>query len=339
MAVIYEAVEQMASTNQVLGYYEDGMRELGKLLYGEEHAKQAILIGPVIMRAALLSGIPAGGKSTLMQNAWRLYDGLDDDNVARIPGQHDLQATQLVGGQIGTKKIVAGRSEESKVVVEGMVKEKTQGLVIEEMNRTNPEAVNSLLPVLEDRRLETTAGHIEVPGLIYTVAAMNPSESKQSTFPISDAMASRFTLGAVLGVKGNREERIYKAGKIREHKKNPNTKPENIQPVYKVSALSGLQNYVQETRIGETMTGKIDEITVDANDVLESHGIHETDNRLSLHLEANAKALGSFRNEEHIIREEDVVDAIYLALAGRFGAKKQTNGINLDSLAYDIAKF
>ncbi|HXR49852.1 MAG TPA: AAA family ATPase [Verrucomicrobiae bacterium] len=334
MAVV--AFEQMASTNEALGYYEDGMSELGRALHGEEHAKQAILIGAVILRPFILSGIPAGGKSTLMQNAWRLYGGVDYEDVARIPGQHDLTATQLVGGEIATYN---GRREKSLVVVEGLVKPSTRAIVVEEMNRTNPEAVNSLLPVLEDRRLETTAGHVAIPNLVYVGVAMNPSESRQSTFPVSDAMASRLTLGAVLGVKGQRDERLANVRAIREHKKKPENGAENIRPIYDAAHLPGLRNYVMATRLSETMSAKIDEVTINTSDALESHGIHETDNRLPLHIEMNAMALGSFRTEEHIVRDEDIVDAVYLVLAGRFGAKKQTNGLNLDALAREITQF
>ena len=335
---VNRAVE--ASTNDALNYFNNGMASLDKMIVGEEAAKRAILTGIIIERPVVLAGPPAGGKSSVMHESWRLIAGVNEEDIARIPGEHDIQAIQLVGGVIpSVQEITEGNGDTHTVRkltrVEGMVKPTTKIVMAEELTRLSPEAANALLPIAESRRLETSEGHVDIPDLALMIAAVNASENRQATFNLSDAMISRFTLGAIMGRKGTREERLNKIGLVLAHKEAAHDL-DSIQPIVNSAQRKAIKAYADATAISDTTRSKIMEVALNTNDLFQSHGIEEADTRIPLHIMAIAKALGSFRTEQRIVRDEDIADATHSIISARFGSKKRTADLDIDDLTKTV---
>ena len=56
--------EASIAAGDAINYHNRGMEQLGNVLYGEEHAKEAVLASLVLGSDLILSGLPGGGKST-----------------------------------------------------------------------------------------------------------------------------------------------------------------------------------------------------------------------------------------------------------------------------------
>jgi MoxR-like ATPase len=337
------------SAGDALRVYHDSATELGKVIYGEAHAKDAVLTAIVMRKPLILTGLPGGGKSTLSEIAPSLIEGVLPGEVSLISGQHDLTANQLIGGNVVTEREIEvdGETETERVTtqIQGIVKPTTKVVRLEEMNGTNPLAMRSLLPVLENKRLENSAGEIEMPELITVIGTMNPTESRQSTFTISDAMASRFAIGALMGVKGDRDERIKEMREIRELKRRTeatygDAKPADlIEPVISMAELTALRAYLLGTQIDPATEVRLDEVAFQTADMLEELKIHETDRRIGQQIELSAKALGGLRNKEHVVQDEDLHDAVRTVFLARLGALRRTDHLDIEARVKDITRF
>jgi MoxR-like ATPase len=321
-----------------LGYYNNGMAAYDELLYGEKYAKIAMLIGSLIRRPVLLSGIPASGKSTFIHEAHRAYSDMSADDVVRISGQSDATPRELIGGTHVSQIEADGRVQTKTTNYAGLILPTTRALVLEELSRNNPETNNSLLPVLESRRLEVDGKHILIPKMDFVIAALNASESRQATFPLSDAMISRFTLGAIMGRKSaDAHTRRDDLAKILEHRAKHS--PENIRPFTSHAGQEALRAYVLATQLSKrTMTNIID-TSIKMNQVFEGVGIEEADTRIPIHLVEMAQALGSIRNEEHIVKDEDVADSAHMVMEARLGSKKKTSQMDVPAMIDQVINF
>lgn len=314
-------------TGQAINFYNHGMEQLDEhLLVGEREAKAAVLVGLVLGKNVLLSGLPGGGKSTLANNVYRLIEGVEREDVVMVPGQNDLTATQLVGGEVKQQKTTEldyldkdsqSWTETNSHFIKGMIQPETKILRLEEPNRAPAHALQSILPVLENRRMETSAGWIELPNLLSVFATMNPTETRESTFKISNAMTSRFTVGAEMGVVHNGEDRQDMNKKVRKY----NGVPENVKPIVDIPTLAELQAYVLKAAITEDIGDLIDKVTVATAEALKDNRVIETDRRLALQIIANAKALAGLRSAENVVRPIDVNDSVHLVVGARIGAQ------------------
>ncbi|HVV66855.1 MAG TPA: MoxR family ATPase [Candidatus Saccharimonadales bacterium] len=304
-------------TGYAINFYNDSMRDLNAhLIKGEEAAKTALLAGLVLGRNVLLVGEPAGGKSTLANNFHHLIEDIDSEDIALIPGEHDITAKEMVGGVV-TQKIRDDEGEYEKVSeIEGMITPDTKVLRLEEPNRMPQHALQSLLPALENRWLETTAGRVELPNLVTTVATMNPTESKQSTFRLSNAMASRFNLGAVMGAPEDIEARRAMLDATDGFEPNPSA----IKPRADIAHLDALKDYVLATAEPSDIRERRLELTLRTADAMRKVGIKEADPRFLKHISEVSRALAGLRNGNHTVEEGDVDDAVLLVIAARLGA-------------------
>lgn len=337
--------------NNVQEFYQRMHGEFDKAIYGETSAKDAAITSIVMGLPVLYSGLPAGGKSTISEMMSQTVKNVQDENVALISGQYDLTGNQIIGGEVISNKEIV--SEDGKITKEGMrtiingiVKARTMFLRLEEMNGINPNALRSLLSVMENKRIENASGEIALPDMISVIGTMNPTETSQATFTISDAMASRFAIGAVMGVRGTREERKEKLNGIRqisEQLKNEDGTSirarDVVEPVIEKSDLPIVRNYVMNTEADASTLDKVDDMAIDTVDALEQMNIiHETDNRVSKQIEMNAKVLGGLRNPDHKVHEKDLHDAVRTVVVARAGALQNITTINLEGTVQDITK-
>lgn len=304
-------------TGQAINFYNRAMHELEEhVIKGDVAAKTALLTGWVIGKNVILVGEPAGGKSTLANNFHYLFEGIGPEDIALIPGEHDITAKEIVGGIVSQTIREDGEEYEKISVIEGLVKPTTKALRLEEPNRMPQHALQSLLPAMENRWLETTAGRVYLPGLRVTAATMNQTESRQSTFRLSNAMASRFNIGAITGVTGDAEARsaMFDATDGFE------PTPEDMTKIADMEFLDELRDYVLDTAEPADIRERRKELTFRTADAMREEGIKEADRRFQIHIDEVARALGGLRNAEHAVKEGDLNDAVRLVVAARLGA-------------------
>jgi MoxR-like ATPase len=281
----------------------------------------------------LLVGPPGGGKSELSGGFYRIFGDINPDEVATVPADAELSATQLVGGRMKTTKTVEGSKPEStEVDVEALINSDTKIIWADEINRANPYALNQLLRAFENRELSTTAGNVRLGKLVMAISTMNPSENSQGTFQLASAQASRHAMGAILGVN-TEEQRKEIVSQIL--KRNWVPTPESIIPVITTAKLGEITRRARGLAVPEDVEDYMIGLSMRTNDTLASVRIVEADGRMSKQMKDTSKGLATLRGREGV-HEDDVKDAVRYTVTARLGALKRKSGQQISDLAESI---
>lgn len=237
----------ISSTLEAHNFFNEGMRQLDQhLLIGEREAKAALLVTMAAGVNIVLVGVPGTGKTRLATDSYRLIDGIDEDeDIAKIPPQSDLNALQLIGGELRTEKHtvaddnVAGYTETTAMRIDPLVLPASRVIYANEINRIAPHSLNALLEAFESRTLDTTAGSVRLTDMEYAISTMNPTESREGTFHMTKAMASRQAVGAELGADPETDELILDA-----LEGNWKPTPDLISPVVDLDTLHAIRNRI-----------------------------------------------------------------------------------------------
>lgn len=293
-------------------FYNNGLAQLDHLLIGEHEAKVGMLIAMASGLNVVFVGEPGGGKTTLAANAHRIIEGIHDDDLAIVPPQSDLMPQQLIGGTTEfsktTESMGVSSTETTQTKVDAIVKPTTKVIFANEINRINPYAVNGILEALESGLLVTTAGTSRLNDLEYGVSTMNPSETRQGTFPMAAATASRHAIGAVLG--GERTERRHLISTVLDGRGNP--EPDKVEAVIDLSSLHALRERAREgTVVPGNLLGDATEIVERVVDGLKKHNIGEADGRI-------AKQIGTIARTHAVLQGQEAVDKADVQHAARY---------------------
>lgn len=307
-------------------FYNNGRAELDKSIWGDQMAKTALLVGMATCSNVVFFGRAGGGKTELAHDAYRLVSDIDETDLATIPPQHDLSARQIVGGEVPTRKLIetdeGKREETSLITVDGLIRPETKLIRADDITRGNPAALQSLLPVMENRRLETTAGTLEMPDLVAVVATMNPLRPGQNNYSLGDAIASRFNVGTPVGdvllSDAEARTRVRQVRKLRR-----TSSPRDIRPVVSLDGLKDIRQQIDEATLPESVEDRVDEVSINATRQLVEARVELDSARLTLQIEKVAKALGLMRNEHKVARRDDVDMAAELVAGAKYGAVKQ----------------
>lgn len=296
----------------------EGIANLEHVALGEERAKEALYVGLLMRRAIGLFGAPGGSKTNLAKYFPLTIDGIDLNNIAELPPHSAATALQYVGGETSYDKVILGPNREplersqTSSTANAIVKPNSQGLWGDELPRQNQEAVNGLLPVLEEGVLKTTAGTVELPKLEYAIFGSNPSERRHVSQPLAVAMAARIAVGALLGLrtgqeyKNNMEKLASEEGWA--------FKPWLVSPVINLKDLHVLQGFTQSRKLQPRVAELVAHGTDRLLDGLEeaNTSAEEAWGRPTVLVREATKALGVLRNDNGIATEQEVYDALLL---------------------------
>lgn len=296
-------------------FFTDGMGELGKAIYDESDAKNALLMGLAARGAVLLAGSPGGAKSLLGRNSYRLIDGLSEANMSIIPPDSSLQPVQLVGGRMNIDKVVSDGNtshvETTTTNVKGLIQSNTSIIFVDEGTRVNPWAMNSLLSAAEEKELKTTAGNLPLEDLNIMITTMNASENRETTFRLSAAMASRQDVGAIMGgdLQDSNAENLVQGNKLN---------PSKMEAIISQPELKRLQQAPNNLLLPEDQAKRVVRLVQTAKlELLDNYGIKE-ENRIFGQVGKNAKIHAMFRGRK--ATAEDVETALRFTIAARIGA-------------------
>ena len=302
-------------------FREEGMAETAKMILGESEMRAALLIAIVARTALLLAGAPGGGKSVVGGNAWRLFIDVDEQDFATIPYDSNLQEKELVGGSITSNKTIQRSNgdsyeesnERSVTNIDALITKNTIGIFADELTRINPFALNALLSAPEERRVRTNAGIVELPKFQVMISTMNPSESREATFPVGLALASRHAVGAIAG-----NDLTFEGANALQQGKIPN--PELVKPIATLRQLDILRDTVDTMILPvNNARSRFERVELAASLLKQSVGVTEK-GRLHVQIGKVARVLALFQGNDKV-GEVDFNQAIRFAMASRIGAK------------------
>ncbi len=188
VAAVTEKVRQeSAFVNTVLS-------EIGKVLVGQTHMIERLLIGLLTDGHVLLEGVPGLAKTLSV----RCLAATIDAHYQRIQFTPDLLPADVVGTMIFNQKTGEFTPKKGPVF--------TNLLLADEINRAPAKVQSALLESMQERQVTIGNETYKLPDPFLTLATQNPIE-QEGTYPLPEAQVDRFMLKVVVGYPNKQEER------------------------------------------------------------------------------------------------------------------------------------
>ncbi|OFX89179.1 MAG: ATPase [Bacteroidetes bacterium GWF2_33_16] len=291
--------------------------EMGKVIVGQKHLVDSLLIGLLSNGHILLEGVPGLAK-TLAINT--LADTIDA-KFSRIQFTPDLLPADLIGTMIYSQK------KEEFMVKKGPIF--TNFVLADEINRSPAKVQSALLEAMQERQV--TIGDqtypLEEPFLV--LATQNPIE-QEGTYPLPEAQVDRFMLKVVVDYPKIEEEKLIVRQNVAKQFPKASTilKPQNI-----IDA----RNVVKDVYLDEKIEKYILDI-VFATRFPENYGLEKFSvminyggsPRASINLAMASKAYAFIKRRGYVI-PEDVRAVCHDVLRHRIGLTYEAEAENIKS--------
>ncbi|MES2707816.1 MAG: MoxR family ATPase [Verrucomicrobiota bacterium] len=173
------------------------LRELGRVVYGQEETLQLLIMGLLCRGHVLLMGMPGVGK-TLM--AATLAKALDLE-FRRIQFTPDLMPADITGTDIIEEDPATGQRRHS------FVRGPLFGnfILADEINRTTPKTQAALLQAMQEKEVSVGRHTYSLEPPFFVVATQNPIEN-EGTYTLPEAQLDRFMFCLKVGYPTREEE-------------------------------------------------------------------------------------------------------------------------------------
>ena len=169
--------------------------EMGKVIVGQKHLVENLLIGLLANGHILLEGVPGLAKTLAINTLAKATDA----KFSRIQFTPDLLPADLIGTLIYSQK------NESFEVHKGPVF--ANFVLADEINRSPAKVQSALLEAMQERQVTIGDKTYKLPQPFLVMATQNPIE-QEGTYPLPEAQVDRFMLKVVVDYPKKKEERL-----------------------------------------------------------------------------------------------------------------------------------
>ncbi|NGZ90475.1 AAA family ATPase [Psychroflexus maritimus] len=312
MASINEKIQRESAFVDIL------MREMNKVIVGQQHMVERLLIGLLGKGHILLEGVPGLAKTLAINTLSKAVQG----SFSRIQFTPDLLPADVVGTMIYNIK------ENDFSIKKGPIF--ANFVLADEINRAPAKVQSALLEAMQEKQV--TIGDetfiLDKPFLV--MATQNPVE-QEGTYPLPEAQVDRFMLKTVIDYpKIEDEQQIVRA--------NLKGSFENVNPVISTAQILSAQEAVKDVYMDE----KIEKYILDlifATRYPEKYKLQDlkplisfgASPRGSINLATAAKCYAFIRRRGYVI-PEDVRAVVYDVLRHRVGITYEAEAENVTSI-------
>ena len=168
--------------------------EIGKVIVGQTHLVDTLLIGLLSNGHILLEGMPGLAKTLAITTLAKAVDA----QFSRIQFTPDLLPADLIGTLIYSQK------NEEFIVKKGPVF--ANFVLADEINRSPAKVQSALLEAMQERQVTIGEETYPLPQPFLVLATQNPLE-QEGTYPLPEAQVDRFMLKAKISYPKKQEER------------------------------------------------------------------------------------------------------------------------------------
>jgi len=191
--------------------------EMNKVIVGQKHLTNSLLIGLLSDGHILLEGLPGLAKTLAINTLANVVDA----KFSRIQFTPDLLPADLLGTLIYSQK------KEEFVVNKGPVF--ANFVLADEINRSPAKVQSALLEAMQEKQVTLGSETFSLPKPFLVLATQNPIE-QEGTYPLPEAQVDRFMLKVVVDYPKMEEERQIIRENLQKTFPTANTviNPENI---------------------------------------------------------------------------------------------------------------
>ena len=291
--------------------------EMNKVIVGQAHMTERLLIGLLGNGHILLEGVPGLAKTLAINSLAHIIDA----KFSRIQFTPDLLPADLLGTLIYSMK------KEEFVVKKGPIF--ANFILADEINRSPAKVQSALLEAMQERQV--TIGDqtypLEEPFLV--MATQNPIE-QEGTYPLPEAQVDRFMLKVVINYPKKEEEKLILRQNITNTTAQTNTilKPEDINKARELVRMvyldEKIENYITDIVFASRYPK---DYGLDKFSGMISYGASP---RASINLALAAKALAFIKKRGYVI-PEDIRSVAHDVMRHRIGLTYEAEAENITS--------
>jgi len=283
--------------------------EMNKVIIGQKHLIESLLIGLLSDGHVLLEGLPGLAKTV-------------DAGFSRIQFTPDLLPADVIGTMIYSQK------KEEFQVKKGPIF--NNFVLADEINRAPAKVQSALLEAMQEKQVTIgdTTFKLDIPFLV--LATQNPIE-QEGTYPLPEAQVDRFMLKVIINYPKKEEEILI----VRE---NSAKKFPEASTILKTTDIIKARDIVKEVYMDE----KIEKYIVDivfATRFPEEYGLTHLKEmisfggspRASINLSKGARAYAFIKRRGYVI-PEDIRAVCHDVLRHRIGLTYQAEAENMTSV-------
>ena len=289
--------------------------EMNKVIVGQKHLVENLLIGLLANGHILLEGVPGLAK-TLAINT---FSQAVDSKFSRIQFTPDLLPADVLGTLIYSQKSEQFQIKKGPIFA--------NFVLADEINRSPAKVQSALLEAMQERQVTIGDETFKLPEPFLVMATQNPIE-QEGTYPLPEAQLDRFMLKVVVTYPKKEEERqiirMNNSGSF--PKATPVLKPEDIvrarEVVKDVYMDEKIEKYIVDI-VYATRTPQDYNLSKIANFI--AYGASP---RASISLAMAAKAYAFIKRRGYVI-PEDVRAVCYEVLRHRIGLTYEAEAENM----------
>ena len=291
--------------------------EMGKVIVGQKHMVERLLIGLLGQGHILLEGVPGLAKTLAINTLSQAVAG----SFSRIQFTPDLLPADVVGTMIYNIKANDFTIKKGPIFA--------NFVLADEINRAPAKVQSALLEAMQEKQVTIGDETFVLDKPFLVMATQNPVE-QEGTYPLPEAQVDRFMLKTVIDYpKIEDEQQIVRA--------NLKGAFENIKPIVTVKQILSAQAAVREVYMDEKIEKYILDI-IFATRYPEKYRLAElkplisfgASPRGSINLANAAKCYAFIKRRGYVI-PEDVRAVVYDVLRHRIGITYEAEAENVTS--------
>ena len=169
--------------------------EMEKVIIGQKHMTERLLIGVLSNGHILLEGVPGLAKTLAINTLAKTVDA----KFSRVQFTPDLLPADVIGTMIYNQK------QEAFTVKKGPIF--ANFVLADEINRAPAKVQSALLEAMQERQITIGDETFKLDEPFLVLATQNPVE-QEGTYPLPEAQVDRFMLKVVLDYPKKEEEKI-----------------------------------------------------------------------------------------------------------------------------------
>ena len=302
---------------QESGFVTNLVTGMNRVIVGQRHLVDSLLIGLLSDGHILLEGVPGLAKTLAIKTMSQLIDA----DYSRIQFTPDLLPADVIGTMIYSQK------EENFLVKRGPVF--ANFVLADEINRAPAKVQSALLEAMQEHQVTIGEKTFALPNPFLVMATQNPIE-QEGTYQLPEAQVDRFMLKVLIGYPSLEEEKLI----IRENLAG--SLPE-VKPMTTAEEILRARRIVGEVYIDE----KIDQYIADivfATRYPERYSLPEVKDmitcggspRASINLAKAARAYAFIKRRGYVV-PEDVRAVAHDVLRHRIGLSYEAEAANITS--------
>jgi len=177
------------------GFTEAITLEVGKVIIGQKHLVESMLIGLLTDGHILLEGVPGLAKTLAIKTLASVIDA----RFNRIQFTPDLLPADLLGTMIYSQK------SENFLVKKGPLF--ANFILADEINRSPAKVQSALLEAMQERQITIGEETFKLDDPFLVMATQNPIE-QEGTYPLPEAQVDRFMLKILIDYPDKTEEKL-----------------------------------------------------------------------------------------------------------------------------------